>query len=211
MSKDYSQELVKEIQSVLEDQGWKFSFDEENGMFKFGTKLESKIRSISYYISVRSDAYVVYAVSPISADADDENMMVNMAMFICSANYGLKAGNFELDLNDGEIRFKVFVNCTGTVPSHDIIKSSVIVPAISFDTYGDGIVNVIYNNASGKAEAERCENSRIDGIQRRFRAALQNSGASADESARLEEFLAFLQERMGSADSASNEDDSENK
>lgn len=43
--------------------------------------------------------------------------------YITGANYGLRNGNFEMDVEDGEIRYKVYVNVKGMNDiSDDIIN-----------------------------------------------------------------------------------------
>lgn len=69
--------------------------------------------------------------------------MAIMAEFICRANYGLKNGNFELDMRDGEIRYKSFVDCEGLTPTTEMVRNSIHCPAAMFDRYGDGIVDII--------------------------------------------------------------------
>lgn len=77
---------------------------------------------------VHQGDYVVYAVSPIKVDPKDSLMLQKMSEYICRANYGLNCGNFELDYNDGEIRYKCYVSCEGdAVPTVEIIRESFFV------------------------------------------------------------------------------------
>lgn len=113
----YSKNIADAINSFLTEDDWHFSFDDQCGLFKFSLNLKGRIKKVSYIVDVKDDEYVVYAISPLGADEDDEKMMAIMAEFICRANYGLKNGNFELDMRDGEIRYKSFVDCEGLTPT----------------------------------------------------------------------------------------------
>ena len=117
------------------------------------------MKSINYIIDVKDDEYVVYAISPIGADHMDEKMMTSMTDFICRANYGLKNGNFELDMRDGEIRYKSYVDCEGTMPTTDIVRNSIHCPGAMFDQYGEGIVDIIFGNATAAEAIAKCEKS----------------------------------------------------
>ncbi len=154
----YSMEIVDAIKDFLIEDDWRFSFDEEKGLFKFGLSLHGKLKHVDYIIDIKEDEYLVYAISSIGADEGDAAMMANMAEFICRANYGLIKGNFELDFRDGEIRYKVHVACEGITPSTEMIKWSVYCPAQMFERYGTGIIDVVMNDASGKDAVEKCEN-----------------------------------------------------
>ncbi|MDE6776746.1 MAG: hypothetical protein K2J25_02315, partial [Oscillospiraceae bacterium] len=61
----YSDDIANAITSFLNDDDWKFDFDDEKGVFKFSLSLKNKIKRINYVISVKEEEYSVYAVSPI--------------------------------------------------------------------------------------------------------------------------------------------------
>lgn len=156
--KKYSVEIAKAIQSFLKSDDWHFSFDDKEGRFKFGLATRSKIKHLNYHILVYDDGYTVYTISPVGADHDDKEMMQNMAEFVCRANYGLRNGNFEMDFNDGEVRYKTFVDCDGgAVPTNEIVKGSIYVSISMFRRYGDGILDVIYQNVPAKKVVAKCE------------------------------------------------------
>ena len=87
--------------------------------------------------------------------------MNTMARFLTRANNGLRNGNFELDLNDGDISFKSFCCCRGLVaPSDEMIAESIQCPAAMFDKYEAGILGILFQGISDKEAEERCENSK---------------------------------------------------
>jgi hypothetical protein len=77
MSKDYSREAAAAIHRFLKDDDWHFSFDEDEGTFKFGLNIESKLRKIDYLIRVHDTHYNVYAVSPLNAEKKDKDRRDN--------------------------------------------------------------------------------------------------------------------------------------
>ena len=149
-------ELIKEF---LTEDNWNYSFDEEDNVFSFSLTIDSKIKHLKYYIYVREDSYTVYAVSPLNADNDDKIVMSTLADFICRANYGLRNGNFELDMRDGEIRYKVFVDCENRLPSMEIVKRSIVIPCIMFEKYSNGILDVIFKGSSAEEAVSECEDN----------------------------------------------------
>ena len=153
----YSEDIASEIRGFLLDDDWNFSFDEEKGIFKFGINISGKMKHVNYIVPVHRTAYSVYAISTVSADSDDPLTMAEMAKFVCWANYGLKNGNFELDMRDGEIRYKVYVDCEGQLPSRDIVHTSIVVPAMMYERYSKGILDVIFLGASAEEAVKKCE------------------------------------------------------
>lgn len=153
----YSEEIADIIRTFLTEDDWKFDFDEERGIFRFGVAITSKLKNLRYFVPVREDAYTVYAISPIDADAEDKDVMNEMASFICRANYGLRNGNFELDMTDGEIRYKTFVDCDGSMPSEEIVKGSIIIPSMMFDRYAPGILDIMFKGSTAEEAIAKCE------------------------------------------------------
>ncbi len=163
--KTYSRSVVNAINNFLTDDGWRFSFDDRNGVFRFGLNLNGRLKKINYIVNVRENYYTVYAVSPIGADEDDKKMMATMAEFICRVNYGLINGNFELDINDGEIRFKCFLPFEDITPTMEMIKSSIYCPAVMFNRYSAGIVDIIFGNSTAKKAIAKCEGTTAEELQ----------------------------------------------
>ena len=132
MARNFNPEIVEAVRNFLDEDGWRYSLDSENGMFRFGVNLRGKLKNVQYYVGINAHDYNAYAVSPISADQDDPEQMAKLAEFVCRANYGLKDGNFELDCDDGELRYKCYVNCSGMIPTKEMIGASIRCPAAMF-------------------------------------------------------------------------------
>lgn len=215
--KHYSITIADAINTFLEEDDWRFSFDEKLGIFKFPLNLKGKMKKINYIIDVERNEYIVYTISPLGADEDDETIMANMAEFICRANYGLRMGNFELDFNDGEIRFKVHVPCNEIIPTTEMIQKSIYCPAKMFERYSSGILSVLFNHTSGKEAVEQCEAKNRtqlwDILERMLESGNENSDAeeTSSESEGIESMIARLAARFGSdAEETSSTENTEN-
>ena len=191
----YSQNIANAINEFLKNNDWLFSFDEKRGVFEFGLSMNSRIKRVNYLIRVSDNEYIVYLTSPIGADKNNERMMAAMAEFVCRANYGLKYGNFEFDMRDGEIRFKIFVDCDAITPTQEMIHNSIHRPAAMFDNYSDGIVGIIFGDLSAKEAVEQCEGRKDD----RLRSVLE-SLCDEDDDGELSDMLSRLAARMNIAE-----------
>jgi hypothetical protein len=65
------------------------------------------------------DQVVVYAIAEATVP---EERRTDVARELHRINYGLYLGNFELDLEDGEVRFKASVDFGGTPPTPELIR-----------------------------------------------------------------------------------------
>ena len=177
--KTYSDAIAEAVKSVLDDNEWSYKFDKELGLFKFGLGLDGKLKKVNSILDVGDDEYMVYTYCPIGVDENDTKMMLRMTEFICRVNYGLKTGNFELDCNDGEIRFKCHVMCEDIIPTAAIINRSIFTCVLMFERYGSGILDIIFTDVSPKDAVYKCENSKLD-MYRRIREALNGEDDSDD-------------------------------
>ena len=101
------QESIKNVISLLEGLQFKFQLieDEDLEWLIMGT-LQTEIGSLrlSIYMQKSVSHFVLYLYHPLTIL---EPLRKTAAEFITRANYGLPIGNFEMDFNDGELRFKV--------------------------------------------------------------------------------------------------------
>ena len=126
----YSTAIADSINAFLKEDEWRFDFDSERGRFIFNLGLSCKLKSVRYIVDVREKDYLIYVFSPLGPDKGDAATMKRTAEFLTRANYGLVFGNFEMDMHDGEIRYKTFVPCGGEAPCADVIRRSIYVPAM---------------------------------------------------------------------------------
>jgi hypothetical protein len=89
--------------------------------------------------------FIFYSICPIAAPEDKRSAI---AHFLTLAHYGLLIGNFELDFNDGEIRYKTSIDVEGDRLSHALIKRLVYTNVTMMDEYIPGIKAVIEKGIS---------------------------------------------------------------
>ncbi|MFZ5788347.1 MAG: YbjN domain-containing protein [Acidobacteriota bacterium] len=71
--------------------------------------------------------------------------------FVTRANYGLLLGNFELDLGDGELRFKCSVDVEGEELSYTQYQNLLYTSLAVLDRYYPGLQRVIQGSADAAA------------------------------------------------------------
>lgn len=146
--------LVKRMQDFLFDPEWGFGpgpsdstlvlhFEGDNGHFVVA-------------LSVREDAQQLafYAYAP---DTTPEEHLGPMMELVTRANYGLVIGNFELDLADGEVRFKVAVDVEGLEDPTLVVKNHLAAALTTMDQYFPAITAVQSGEAGAAAALARVE------------------------------------------------------
>jgi hypothetical protein len=100
------------------------------------------------------DRFIFYVIFGASAAADRRD---EAARFITRANYGLAIGDFELDLDDGQLQFRSSVDFGGVGLSEELI-ANVILPAMSaVERYGDALIEVLGGTKDAQSAIEEVE------------------------------------------------------
>lgn len=157
---EYSKDLASLVKNWLDKEEFNYDFDEERGRFFYNLTVKGKVNPLRYIICVTNNLLIFYAVCPLRAD---EQYLPAAAEFINRANYGLNLGCFELDHNDGEIRYRIAANCDGVTPSQAVLDDCFYMPASMFERYGDGLASVLFGFESPKEAVEKIEKALLSG------------------------------------------------
>ena len=95
-----------------------------------------------------SDHFLFYSVLHIHVP---ESIRSQMGLFLHQANHGLNIGNFEFDVNEGEIRFKTSIQVVADNFNHTLFQSLVHHNVLVVDEYMPGISNIVSQNMSAEA------------------------------------------------------------
>lgn len=107
-------------------------------------------------VDQEKELVLFYSYCPVKAPEDKRPILAD---FLTRANYGLYIGNFEMDYNDGEIRYKTSVDVEGNKSTEEgeaepvqltfaLMKRLVYDNVGVMDKYMPGIMAVIYGGAS---------------------------------------------------------------
>ena len=122
-----------------------FLESEDNGALGLGVEGHNG-RYTCYAISREKEQQMIfYSLFPVNVP---EAKRLAIAEFITKANYGMMIGNFELDFQDGEIRFKTSIDVENDCLTSALIKNLVAANIAMMDRYMPGLMSVIYGNVS---------------------------------------------------------------
>ena len=89
--------------------------------------------------------FYFYSYFPINVPEDKR---VKMAEFITLVNYGMRIGNFEMDFEDGEVRFRTSIDFEGHGLSHPLVSNHVYPNVWMMDRYLPGLFAIVYSDKS---------------------------------------------------------------
>lgn len=148
--KEYNIEIADRVKECLEKEDIHFLFEEDDGLFRFHVQLDTM--KILYHIKIYKDEILIYTYAGYKADESDEEMNAKISEFILKTNYGLRNGCFEYDHRDGDIRYKVYINCDHCLPSTESIMNGIYYSAIMQECYFKEFICIIYGLADCQYE-----------------------------------------------------------
>jgi hypothetical protein len=94
-----------------------------------------------------SEQVIFYSVVLESTPAEHRPEVMK---FVTLANYGMQVGNFELDLEDGEVRFKTSIDVEGVELGEGLLRNMVELNILMMGLYYDGLLAVMRGGMSAE-------------------------------------------------------------
>jgi len=137
--------ILEEIRKFFKDDQWPFT--EMEGKTILRTGFSGKNGKWTCFAQARESQqqFIFYSVCPNAAPEDKRPPAME---FITRANYGLVIGNFEMDISDGEIRYKTSIDVEGGELTHVLIRQVVYSNVMTMNKYLPGLMSVLYANVS---------------------------------------------------------------
>jgi hypothetical protein len=132
-SSDWDHEVVQEG-SVL-----RFAMNGDNGSWMCIALTEEELKQC--------------VVMSYVAGEVEERYRPAMAEYITRANYGMRIGNFEMDMEDGDLRFRTSIDVADENLTPEVFRQLVIHNATQFDRYLPGIEAVLRGEQPKQAVA----------------------------------------------------------
>jgi len=135
--------LQDTVVSFFKDNGWNMIELESKNTWKI--PFSGRHGKWDCYARVRESQqqFVFYSILPTKVA---RHKCIEIASLISKINYGLIIGNFELDLNDGEIRCKTSIDVTNDRLSIALVKSLVFTNVAIVDKYLPEFMDIINSN-----------------------------------------------------------------
>lgn len=182
--KNYSRDIAAAVEEFMQEDDMHYTFHEGSGVFQFGMKISGKLHTLSCAVDVGMDDYQVFGICPVGVETEDREMLQNMALFLSRVNYSLKNGSFQLDCSDGEIRYHVYADCDGGVPSAKQIRNSITVTCMMVSRYAAGITGIIYSGLNPEEAEEKCRTETdpiMQFLQQRLQELLEKERTAEEE------------------------------
>ena len=149
----YSHEIADYLISFMDKNEYHYQFDRENGVIN--TRSDGKNAVISMPIPIliefKTWGYTLYGLFEKKAD---KTVRKEVIKYLTIANYKLSIGNFVMNPNDGEVRFKVATDCVESTLSDDVIRGGIDAMLRAYEQYGYQLFRVMFDLEDGETAAK---------------------------------------------------------
>lgn len=138
-----TESLMDTVIRFFQEDDWPFEQLEGRPVLRTGFRGDNGNWRCYAQVREEQEQFIFYSVLDVYVP---ENRRPAMAEFLTRANYGLIIGNFEMDWNDGEIRYKTSIDVEGSQLSVPLVHRLVYVNVLMMDRYLPGIMQVAFGN-----------------------------------------------------------------
>ena len=154
----YSQQIADRLREIFASMNVNASFEEKanRGIFATRLKLRCRLQSAQMVILVREDSFSTLTTIPLAAD---EGNRLAVAEYLTRVNFNMRNGNFELNMETGEIRFKTYVHVGAGDVDPAAARLAIMLPFMMIERFGDGLVEVLFGFKSPREAFAAAANS----------------------------------------------------
>jgi len=138
--------IFEAMQQFLDEDEWPTSPIQDTVL---RTTFQGKTGQWTCFAQAREEQeqMVFYSVCPMNVP---EERRTEVARYLSYANYGLIIGNFEIDLRDGEVRYKTSIDVEGGELEQHLIKPIVYTNVLMMDKYLPGLSAVTHGGMTAE-------------------------------------------------------------
>jgi hypothetical protein len=135
--------LFETMTQFFKEDNWTFQQVEGKPMLSMHSTGENGSFASFAEAHEKKQIFIFYTYAPVKAP---ESKRLPVALLLTRMNYALMLGNWELDFEDGEVRYKTSIDVEGDRLSVALVKNVVIPNLLMVDRYTPAIMAVIYGN-----------------------------------------------------------------
>ena len=155
----------EELIHLLDEREVNYSTNDEHQSVCTDLKGEVAAYRIVAHVDAESELFQVYGYSPIRVP---EGCRPAIAEAVSRANYGLRVGKFEFNVDEGDLRFQASQALLSESVGESVIDRLITTTMAMLDMYLPAFLSVIYGNelpkdAIGCVEAGRCGRTETEG------------------------------------------------
>jgi len=145
--------LLDTVVEYLDDEGFEYDVESEE---RVDLSFTTSNGVLVTWFSLDDEDQVVLFVTRCPVFVPQERRGAAME-FLTRANFGLRLGHFEFDLDDGEVRYKTSIDVEGDRLTPVLVKRLVRPNLMTMDRYLPGLLRVVFGATTPAQEIAAIE------------------------------------------------------
>ncbi len=145
--------LLKILCDILAADGWRFNLDQRNEIVQLEVRGVNANLRLIVYVDEEQESFLCNTHTNLKIPYAKR---LQICEFMNRVNYEMVNGNFEMDMEDGEIRYRTSLDLSGAEASKDQILNLIWNGAQSFDTFFPGMMELLYENCTPEQAVSLC-------------------------------------------------------
>ena len=129
-----AREVFNTLCSAIDNREWKYEKDEEKMLVYFG--VEGEDLPMQFLLMVEEERELIRLLSPMPFEMKEEKRMEG-AIATCVASFGMADGNFDYDLADGKITFRMTASFKESKIGEGLFQYMISCSCAMVDKYND--------------------------------------------------------------------------
>ncbi|MBQ8762724.1 MAG: YbjN domain-containing protein [Clostridia bacterium] len=129
-----AKETYEVLCKMLDNKKWHYDKIEDDLVIKSGVKGDDLPIDFIMRVNPRNEIVSFFSWMPYKVD---ESKRIDLALAVCTANYGLADGSFDYNLSDGTILFRLTSSYKESTLSEELFEYMLMVAASTVDIYND--------------------------------------------------------------------------
>ena len=130
-----AKEVYEDIKKVFDKRNWKY--DEEPERLRITSGAVGEDLSMPFVINVYEEKEVVYLLSYLPVENIPEDKYIDIALAVCAVNSVFLTGNYDFDIKNGELTFRMTVTYAGGRLNPEVYDQMIDFACESIDEYND--------------------------------------------------------------------------
>lgn len=135
--------IERSVKEYLDSQNWKYKHDEDKHRFIFGMKLECEnVDGCMLVVTARDEEDL--SCKALLEDKVPESSRDAVVEYITRANYGLFLGNFQMDMEDGELLYQTYSVFYDHKAMQQEVRRVIQVAIHMAERYAQGVYDIVH-------------------------------------------------------------------
>jgi hypothetical protein len=163
--------IISTFCKFLDEDDWRYQVIEDKEIIRFSIQSETTDFDCVVDIEQERNLFVVYLIAPNRVPASKRT---TIAEFMVRANYGLVLGCFEMDMDDGEIRFRVGMRMEDSELTPAMCKAIIYTSLATLSRFYGGLMAVIFGDMTPTEVIAKIEEKKLKDSNEDIKAKLEN-------------------------------------